>query len=131
VAKTLDRSRSHTGTFGPDSARFPFFQDGLYFGHDGKLIACEHNHATLGHKVGAEVESPRILPLEPADENPGNPEIVAQLNGQSDEDIYIMAINLQDKMLDDGNEAANEYSPSPELRDENIRFIARNTIAEA
>lgn len=128
----LDKSRTFGRCFsgGGDIAEIDkpvgYFQHGLYFGHDGKLLV-DHPYNTdklallrkLGLNPDAQVEPPLLEQVE--ERKPVNPEIVAALEGKSDTELTEMAAKLVDLL------AAKEITvEAPSERTALIRFIAEH-----
>lgn len=89
-----------------------YFQDSLYFDADGALVKNDHNDGVLAQR-----EKPVQLLEKPAEPMP-------DVSGQSDDVIFRMAINLSRKLAKAGE--ADEYEPSVEAREDNLKFLARH-----
>lgn len=71
--RTLDRSKPYTNTFGPDTSTIPFFQNGLYYNHQGNLVDNKHNRlhlASLGINADQFLAAPAASAV-PAASEPG------------------------------------------------------------
>lgn len=129
----LDRSRPVSRCFsgGGEVAEIDkpvgYFQHGLYFGHDGKLLVDHPYNAeklALLAKLGLNPDEreEKRLEAQKEDRKPVNPEIVALLETKSDDDLAIMRTKLIDE-LEKRGEAVGDV---PTERDELVQFIAEH-----
>ena len=127
----LDRTRKFSkcysggGDVDPIDKPVGFFQHGLYFGHDGKLLRDHPYNAEklqLLAKLGLNPdEKAEMLAIQAAEREPVNPTIQAELEGKTDEELAAMGRKLAELL---GSEVAPEV---PTERDDLIYFIAKHT----
>lgn len=118
-------AQPHTTTYGPDAAKMPYFQNGLYFNNRGDLVDCDHNRSTLASRGSSFAEATKkvkALPVTPADDKkaPEDP-----LDAMSPADVFAVAERLR-AQLDIANDEDN-YVPTLEATDGNVAFIRRHT----
>lgn len=89
-----------------------FFQDGLYFDGNGKLVKNDHNDRVLESRKPVTKAALASKVAEP----------VPDLTGESDDAIFRMALTLYNKLARQGD--TPDYEPSVEAREENMRFLA-------
>jgi len=133
IQTELDRSRPHSRCFsgGGDVAAVDkpvgYFQHGLYFGHDGKLLADHPYNAekmALLAKLGMNPEAAVPGEQEQAEERkPVNPLVVAALEERSDEELAQTGAKLNQALVDRGDAPVE----LPTERDALIRLIAEYT----
>ena len=139
----LDKSRNYSMTYGPDAARLPFYQDGLYFNAAGEMVDTPYNHEVLAQrgvaaasaapistvKVSSDLPPPAASTSPPSPPPPSlrepNPEVLLQLEHLSDEQIYQAAVKARETM-DSIHDVTDGYEPNPVDREGNVNFIARN-----
>lgn len=92
-----------------------YFQNGLYYNANRKLVDNDHNRDVLAL---------RSAPAKAADETETKPP-VPDLSGESDDTIFRMALNLFNKLSKQGE--TPDYEPSVEAREDNLAFLARNS----
>ena len=116
-----------TGDQDPVDKGVKFYQHGLYFTASGDLaVDSPHNKAKIAmiESLGENTEEPKMEMQEP-ERAPVNPEIVAKLGDKTDEEIMVISERLLKALA--SSDAAVDYVPVLENRDENIRFIAKYT----
>lgn len=123
--RKLNRSAPAQQTYGDDAAKFPFFQDGLYFAQNGELLNNDHNRAVYkmrGLDISRDLEGETAAP-----ENTGAPAPDDLLAGKTSDEVFAIAERLR-AQLDIANDADN-YAPTAEATADNVDFIRRHTNA--
>lgn len=118
----LDRSRPYQNTYGDDAARFPFFQDGLYFNQAGELMNIPHNqsvYASRGQDIAIDLAGDTAAP-----EQTGAPAPDDELAGKSPTEVFAIAERLRAQL--DVAEDSDNYVPTAENAAENVEFIRRH-----
>lgn len=118
----LDRSRPYQNTFGDDAAKFPFFQDGLYFNQAGELMNIPHNqsvYAMRGQDIALDLEGDHA----PAEQT-GAPAPDDELAGKDAKEIFTIAERLRAQL--DVAEDEDNYVPTAEATEANVEFIRRH-----
>lgn len=92
-----------------------FFQNGLYYNSDQKLVDNDHNRSMLETKTAPSTAA--------AEEESASP--IPNLSGESDENVFRMALNLFTKLSRHGE--TPDYEPSVDAREDNIAFLARHS----
>lgn len=103
-----------------------YFQHGLYFGHDKKLLV-DHPYNSekldLLRKLGLNPDEPKDEPLaeQMEERKPLNPAVVHELEARSDADLAAAGAKLVEALAADG-----QTVEAPVERDALIRFIAEH-----
>lgn len=118
----LDRSQPFQTTFGDDAAKFPFFQDGLYFDRHGDLMNIPHNQAVYKDR-GLDIALDLAGDTAPAEQT-GAPAPDDELAGKSAEEIFAIAERLRAQL--DVAEDEDNYVPTAEDAEGNVEFIRRH-----
>lgn len=128
----LDTSRNFSTCFsgGGDVAEIDkpvgYFQHGLYFGHDKKLLVDHPYNAqklALMRQLGLNPDEPKPeVPVEQMEERkPLNPDVVKELESRSDAMLTEAGAKLVAALAADGQQVE-----APAERDALIRFIAEH-----
>lgn len=123
TTRPFSRCFSGGGEVSPIDRPVGYYQHGLYFGHDRKLLV-EHPYnaekLSLMKKLGLNPDEPKEVMLSEAqiERKPVNPEVQAMLETKTDEELAAMADKLVAEL------AAREIdAEAPTERGALIRFI--------
>lgn len=136
---TLDRNAPMSVTYGPDTAVIPFYQEGLYFDRQGKLVDMPHNRAQVALRgmkwedAVAEDAAP-TAPEQAIVAPPAAPQVVAPsspddgLGGKSAAQIFAISQKLRAELDVEGD--GDPYVPTLENTDGNLEFVRRHLKGE-
>ena len=136
---TLDRSAPMSVTYGPDTSVMPFYQEGLYFDRQGKLVDMPHNRAVIASRgmswdAATSDPQPTDVQVVGAPKVAELPQVVAPtapddgLGGKNAAQIFAISQKLRAELDVEGD--ADPYVPTLENMEGNLEFVRRHLKGE-